>query len=148
MKPYIDLDNTSEHLVLFTWGRGTECTIQHIYGKTTWKIFTRLISNAFEICIILQIIRKPNPINALLCRVNSTTPALLGKPPDIWLFLKNFGQIRWYVGQFRWSNAPPTSASKSIKSLTHQPLFKNVPILQTVYSNSMVNFLLNTSKIS
>ena len=25
--------------------------------------------------------------------VNSTTPALLGKPQGIWLFLKNFGQF-------------------------------------------------------
>jgi len=44
-------------------------------------IFTRLISNAFEICIILKILRKPNPINALLCTSQFHNPRPAGQTP-------------------------------------------------------------------
>ena len=57
-------------------------------------------------------------------------------------FCSNF-PVCW---QFRWSNAPPASASKSVKSATYQRLFKNLPMRRTIYSN--VNILLNTTQIS
>ena len=55
------------------------------------------------------------------------------KPPDIWL--KNFGQIPWYVGSLDDKKAPlgsPLGSTlKSIKSPMHQQLFKNFPVHQT-----------------
>ena len=51
-------------------------------------------------------------------------------------FFENFHPSSPVCWQFRWSNAPTASASKSVISLTHhQRLFKNFLTCQTVYSN-------------
>ena len=62
-------------------------------------------------------------------------------------FLKKFCSISQLCWQFRWSNASPISGSKSLKSLTHQPLFKNFPMHQAIYSNVSIPPW-NTTKIS
>ena len=52
-------------------------------------------------------------------------------------FFENFHPSSPVCWQFRWSNAPTASASKSVISLTHiQRLFKNFLTCQTVYSNA------------
>ena len=59
-------------------------------------------------------------------------------PAKCWhfvFFLKNFGQIRKYVGSLDGQMPHSYRASKSVKSPTNQRLFKNFPMRQIVYSN-------------
>ena len=54
------------------------------------------------------------------------------------MFWSKFSPVCW---QFRWSNAPPASASKSAKSPTYQRLYKNFSMRRTVYSNGRYSFV-------
>ena len=73
------------------------------------------------------------------CRpVNSKTArAMYPLPAKCWhlVFLKNFRQIRKYVGSLDGQMPHRYRASKSVKSLTDQRLLKNFPMRQIVYSN-------------
>ena len=48
--------------------------------------------------------------------------------PQAFDFLEKFWSNSWVWWQSRWSNAPPTSASTSIKIPTHQRPFKHFPM--------------------
>ena len=73
------------------------------------------------------------------CRpVNSKTArAMYPLPAKCWhlVFLKNFRQIRKYVGSLDGQMPHRYRASKSVKSPTNQRLLKNFPMRQIVYSN-------------
>ena len=57
------------------------------------------------------------------------------KTPGIWTFLKNFGQIPGYVGSLDGRMPHQLTLQKASKTPTHQRLFKNFPMRQTICSN-------------
>ena len=59
--------------------------------------------------------------------ISKTVHAFPCQTPGHLTFLKNSGQIPGYVGSLDGQIAGTASASKSIKSHTHQRLFKNFP---------------------
>ena len=61
-------------------------------------------------------------------------------------FLKNFGQIPGYVGSLDDRKPHQLALQKASKMPTHQRLFQNFPMRQTICSN--VNILLNKTQIS
>ena len=66
--------------------------------------------------------------------------------PQAFDFFEKFWSNSWVLWQSRWSNAPPASASTSVKIPTHQWPFKHFRMHQTIYSK--VNIPLSITKIS
>ena len=85
---------------------------------------------------------RPNKVHCGKCGSAASKTTLALPPPGkrvnarAFDFFENFHPSSPVCWQFRWSNAPTASASKSVISLTHiQRLFKNFLTGQTVYSN-------------
>ena len=66
--------------------------------------------------------------------------------PQAFDFFQKFWSNSLVCWQFRWSNAPSASASRSVKSPIQQWLFNKFPVRQTIYWS--VSVLLNTTEIS
>ena len=116
----------------------TRSSLDHFRNNQTVVInFFQFLSLFFEVNVLLD--------SYVPVWVNSKT-AHASPPENIRAFdlLEKFCSNSPVCWQFRWSNAPLASASKSVKSPTYWRLFKNSPLRQTIYSK-YVNILLNTT---
>ena len=114
-----------------------KCHLQHNITVIFWPI---MLTSLLGVCV--WFFQESNYVP-----VNSKIAYALPPPPlRAFDFFEKFWSNSPVCGQFRWSNAPPAGASKGFKYPTHQQLFKNFSMRQTVYSN--VNILLNTTEIS
>ena len=77
---------------------------------------------------------------------SKTTHAPPGAKCQAFDFLKNFSQIFRYVGSLDGQMPHQLALEKASKTPTHQQLFKNFPMCQTICSN--VNILRNRTQIS
>ena len=77
---------------------------------------------------------------------SKTTHAPPGAKCQAFDFLKNFSQISGYVGSLDGQMPHQLALEKASKTPTHQQLFKNFPMCQTICSN--VNILRNRTQIS